>query len=242
MEITGNNYDGRLCRECGGTEGLKRSVTREYIRKVENVVRQRISDYKENFLSYRNLESRLVIDIRNDSNTSKLFQECFNKYGFFTDISETIGNAWLRGADIQIPPFCIYVGSRRMIKDVEKGPDVLTAGWSIFEQKDSKDYNMAFCSFKVTDEKGPREAGQFLEDYIVRRYNGTPLTNYDEKERQLPAMYEISRIKQGEFNMRAIHELILKIRQEYPQGSSMWESRKRETRKRGKKHMHVAKK
>ncbi|HEY9490690.1 MAG TPA: hypothetical protein VIP56_01795 [Nitrososphaeraceae archaeon] len=35
MEITGKNFNGRLCRECGGTEGLKRSVTREYIRKVE---------------------------------------------------------------------------------------------------------------------------------------------------------------------------------------------------------------
>ena len=36
MEITDNNYGGRLCRKCGGTEGLKRSVTREYIRKVES--------------------------------------------------------------------------------------------------------------------------------------------------------------------------------------------------------------
>lgn len=145
--------------------------------------------------------------------------------GFFTDMSESIADVWLRNANVRIPSFCIYVGSSRMIKDIEKGPDVLTAGWSIFEQENSKDYSMAFCQFNVTDEKGRKEAGQFLEDYIVRRYNGAPLTNYDEKEQMLPARYDISKIKQGDFNMRAMHELILKIRRKYPPDYAGWESR-----------------
>ena len=80
MEITDNNYGGRLCRKCGGTEGLKRSVTREYIRKVESDVKQRIIDYQENLQSYRNLEARLVNDIKRDPEVTECFQESFNKY------------------------------------------------------------------------------------------------------------------------------------------------------------------
>ena len=83
MEITGDNYDGRLCRECGGTEGIKRSVTPKYIHNVvkgKNGIKQRIKDFQENLLSYRNLEARLVTDIRNDHDMRELFQECFNKY------------------------------------------------------------------------------------------------------------------------------------------------------------------
>ena len=65
-----------------GTEGLKRSVTREYICKVvkgENSIKQRIIDHQENLQSYRNLEARLVNDIRSDPEIKECFQECFNK-------------------------------------------------------------------------------------------------------------------------------------------------------------------
>jgi hypothetical protein len=83
MEITGNNYDGRLCRECGGTEGLQRSVTREYIHNVikgENSIKQRIIDFQENLQSYQNLEARLVNDIRSDPEITECFRESFDKY------------------------------------------------------------------------------------------------------------------------------------------------------------------
>jgi hypothetical protein len=37
--------------------------------------------------------------------------------------------------------------------------------------------------FAAADEKGPEETGDFLTDYSVSRYNGRPLTDFDENSK-----------------------------------------------------------
>jgi hypothetical protein len=135
--------------------------------------------------------------------------------GIYIDIPEILGDVFFRLAQ-DIPRFCIYVGSGRTIRDVREGDDVITAGWSIFEEEGNRSYSMAFCSFAAADEEGLIEAGHFLTDYIVSRYNGRPLTDFDEKTPRLPAIYPITRIKQADINMRFLQDLLLKIYRKYP--------------------------
>jgi hypothetical protein len=107
---------------------------------------------------------------------------------------------------IRVPRFCIYVPSGRTISGIHDGDDTTAAGWSIFEDN-KENYLMAFREFDVTpDEKGTDEAGYFLEKYI-RRYEGKPLTDFDEYTKRLPARYSISHIKQGVIDKRKLQEL-----------------------------------
>jgi hypothetical protein len=136
--------------------------------------------------------------------------------GIYTSIPETLGEVWVRRPE-KIPNFCIYIESGRTItKTAEKADDVITAGWSIFEEKDTRAYSMAFTTFAVADERGPVEAGNFLMEYIVNRYKGRPLTDFDEKTHTLEALYPVSRVKDGDFDIRRLQDLKLKIYQRYP--------------------------
>jgi len=114
-----------------------------------------------------------------------------------------------------VPCSCICVPSGRTISDIHEGDDATAAGWSIFEDME-ENYLMAFRRFAATDERGSEEAGNFLEDYICRRYRGRPLTDFDEYMSTLPALFSISDIKRGQIDERKLQDLILKVRSRYP--------------------------
>jgi hypothetical protein len=56
---------------------------------------------------------------------------------------------------VNVPRFCIYVGSQLDIRDIHGGDNVTTAGWTIYERQQENqqtgDYNLAFCNFNVVD-------------------------------------------------------------------------------------------
>jgi hypothetical protein len=132
--------------------------------------------------------------------------------GRYVDIPNLLDGKWLRMA-LNVPRFCIYVESKLNINEIKDGDDVMTAGWSIFED-DKKDYLMACRNFAVTDVKdGPEDAGYFINDYI-QRYNGTAITDFDETPR-LPALFSISEIKKGDLDLRKLQSLQMQIEQKY---------------------------
>lgn len=117
-----------------------------------------------------------------------------------------------------VPRCCIYVGSGRTIKDVHDGDDITTAGWSIFEST-MQEYLMDYREFAIAEENVHEEAGRFLEDYICTRYEGRPLTDFDEYQSRLPALFSIADVKKEAIDKRKLQDLIVKIRKKYPNKS-----------------------
>jgi hypothetical protein len=69
---------------------------------------------------------------------------------------------------------------------------------------------MAHSLSDIVHESDANRAAKFLEDYVLRR-NGKPLTLYDERNNRLIALYNTNQIKNGEFNMDELHELVTRI-------------------------------
>jgi hypothetical protein len=92
----------------------------------------------------------------------------------------------------------------------QKVDDVSTAGWSIYEDDITQDYNMALYTFAVAEKEGPKEAGKFLEEYIYN-HGGSPLTDFDEVTSRITATFPITNVSKGDIDQAKLRKLQQKI-------------------------------
>lgn len=113
-----------------------------------------------------------------------------------------------------VPRSCIYVGSKYLIKNAQQGGDIDVAAWTIYDRKQPDEINLAYCYFSVQDRKGPARAGEFLAEYI-RHFQGTPLTDFDEKVQRLDATIPITKVATGAIDLMKLNKFIQRIRRLY---------------------------
>jgi len=133
--------------------------------------------------------------------------------GTCIEVPKQLENRLMSAPDV--PRFCIYVGSQRNITKEHYTDDVSAAGWTIYEDQQNREYNMAFSTFNAVDvQDGPSSAGAFWRNYISD-HNGMALTDFDEKTLRLEAAIPINSLSRGDIDRYRFQELVDRIERRY---------------------------